>query len=126
MNREEFVGYLESRGEWLAIPLHREGRLRGLPCEFHQAVAVACFLRALRQPAPTGDALRAWYGEAASASPETARWVCRVVGCLRNPDLQSLDMNDLLTFWPLLDEWAGMAHAIANDRVRKNASCQPV
>lgn len=119
MNREEFTGYLESRADALEIPLHREGELLCLPREFHQAVALACFLDALGQPAPTGKALRTWYGEAASASPETARWVLRVVGSLENEDLKKLHVNELMAFSTQFDVWGGFAHVLANGRARK-------
>ncbi len=119
MNREEFVGYLRPRAEELQIPLHSEGKLLGLPREFHQALALACLLDALRRPAPTDKDLRTWYGEAASASPETARWVYRVVGSLRNPDLEKLEVYELVTFWNRLEPWVGLANALANDRGRK-------
>lgn len=119
MNREEFVRYLRSRAEELRIPLHGEGDLWGLPREFHQALAFACLLDALRRPGPTPQDLRAWYGEAALASPETARWVYRVVGCLRNPDLEKLDAYELVAFWNRLEPWVGLADGLANDRRRK-------
>jgi len=119
MNRGEFVGYLESRAQGLQIPLHSEGELQGLPLEFHQALAVAHLLDALRRPAPSGRALRAWYGQAALASPDTARWVYRVVGSLENPDLEQLDVYELVSFWNRLEPWVGVANALANDRRRK-------
>jgi hypothetical protein len=119
MSREEFVGYLESRAEGLKIPLHRDGELRGLPREFHQALAVAYLLDALGQPAPSGEDLRSWYGQAVSASPEAARWAYRVVGSLRNQDLQELDVYELVAFSNRFDTWGGFANAFANDRKPK-------
>lgn len=119
MNREEFVGYLESRAEALKIALHCHGELRGLPRKFHQALAVAHLLDALEQPAPSGEDLRAWYGLAVSASPEAARWAYRVVGSLRNQDLQALDTYELVAFSNRFDTWGGFANAFASDRKRK-------
>lgn len=119
MNREEFVGYLQSRAEELQIPLHGEGELQGLPREFHQALAFACLLDALRRPAPTGRDLRAWYGETALASPEAARWIYRVTGWLRNPDLEKLEVYELVAFCNRLEPWVGLADGLANDRRRK-------
>lgn len=126
MKREEFVGYVASRAGQIGIPVHQEGELKGLPREFHHSIAIAYLLDALGQDAPSGEELRAWYGAAASASPMTARWVIRVVGSLRNPDLEKLDIDELLAFWPLFEGWAGMAHGLANDRCRKPEPCQPV
>lgn len=117
MNREEFTGYLESRA--LEIPLHREGELLRLPREFHHAVAVTYLLDALGQPAPTAKALRTWYGQAASASPETARWVLRVVGSLENEDLKKLHVNELMAFSTQFDVWGGFAHVLANRKAPK-------
>lgn len=125
MNREEFIGYLESRAEELEIPLHREGELLGLPREFHHALAVAHLLDALGKPAPSGDALRTWYGRAALASPETARWAYGVVGSLRNQDLDRLDVDELLKLWLRFESWAGVAHGLANDLIRKSEFVNP-
>jgi hypothetical protein len=119
MNREEFVGYLESTAGELQIPVHGDGDLLGLPREFHQALALACLLDALRRPAPSTEALRSWYGEAAFASPEPARWVYRVVGSLRNRDLEKLDVFELVAFWNRFDPWVGLANGLANDRRQK-------
>ena len=126
MNREEFAGYVASMAGELGISVHPEGELQGLPREFLHSVAIAHLLDALGQAAPSAEELRAWYGPAASASPKTARWVTRVVGSLRNPDLEKLNLDELLTFWPLFEGWAGMAHGLANDRCRKPDPCQPV
>ena len=119
MNREEFIGYLESRAEGLQIPLHRKGELLGLPRKFHQALAVASLLDALGQACPPVTTLRTWYGRAALASPETARWVYRVVGSLRNPDLEKLDVDELRAFSERFESWDGFANGLANDRKRK-------
>ncbi|MGH8200523.1 MAG: hypothetical protein ACREVO_09210 [Steroidobacteraceae bacterium] len=125
MNREEFAGYVQSRAEELGIPLHKEGELAGLPREFHQAVAVACLIDALGQPAPSGDALRGWYGLAGAESTEMARWAYRVVRNLRNSDLGKLDVDALLEFWILFDGFGGLAHALANDLRRKSGVVNP-
>ena len=125
MNREAFVGYLQSRSAELQIPLHGEGELRGLPREFHQALALAHLLDALRRPGPSGEALRSWYGDQALASPETARWVYRVVGSLRNPDLEKLDVYELVTFCNRFEPWVGLANGLVNDRNRKKSIVNP-
>lgn len=121
MNREEFVGYVESRAEELRIPLHGEGELRGLPCEFQHAMALVCLLDAMRQPAPSSEALRSWYGGAALASPETARWVYRVIGSLRNADLEKLDVHELMAFCSRVEPWCAFASGLINDRSRNRA-----
>lgn len=119
MSREEFIGYLASRAEALKIPLHRGGELRGLPREFHQALAMAQLLDALGQPAPSSELLRNWYGKAAWASAEAARWVYRVVGSLRDPDLKSLDLGELISFWVRFETWGAAANCLARDARRK-------
>lgn len=119
MNREEFIGYLASGAEGLAIQLHGRGRLRGLPREFHQALAVAHLLDALGRPAPSSEALRAWYGGEALASPDAARWVYRVVASLRDPDLKKLHPNELNSFALRLVTWGSTASAVAEDMARK-------
>lgn len=124
MNREEFIGYVKSRAEELGIPLHQEGELLGLPRECHQALAVAHLLDALGQAAPSGDALRTWYGEGLG-SPETARWVYSVVGSLRNQDLEKLDLDELLKFWLRFQSWSGFANGLANDMTRKSDLVNP-
>lgn len=115
MNREEFIGYLAPRAEDLRIPLHRAGKLLGLPRKFHQALAVAHLLDALGQPAPSNQALRTWYGEEALASPEAARWIYRVAGALRDPDLGRLPPNELLSFRLRFAQWGSLARAVAAD-----------
>jgi hypothetical protein len=124
MTRDEFVGYLAARAEALRIPLHRAGELAGLPREFHQALAVARLLDALGQPAPSGELLRTWYGRAAWASADAARWVYGVVGSLRDPDLEQLDLGELLSFWVRFDTWGAAAHALARD-VRRQLRAAP-
>lgn len=119
MGREEFIGYLASRAEALEIRLHRGGELRGLPREFHQALAVAQLLDALGQPAPSSELLRTWYGKAAWASGEAARWIYRVVGSLRDPDLKSLDLGELMSFWVRFDTWGAAANSLARDARRR-------
>lgn len=118
MGRDEFIEYLASQAEVLDIPLHRLGDLAGLPREFHHALAVAQMLDAFGRRAPSGEVLRTWYGEAASGNPETARWIYRVVGALRNPDLEKLDPSDLTAFWVRFDTWAAAAHVLARGRRR--------
>jgi hypothetical protein len=113
MNRDEFVGYLASRTDALAIRLHRDGELMGLPCEFHHALAVAQMLDALGHPAPSSEVLRKWYGNAAWANVEAARWVYRVVGALRDPDLGKLDLGELMSFWVRFDNWGAVARGLA-------------
>jgi hypothetical protein len=125
MNREEFVGYVQSRAQELRIPLHQEGELRGLPCELHQALAVAHLLSALGQAAPSGEALRGWYGQAAEEGRKTARWIYQVVRDLRNSDLEQLDMDELVKLWILFDGFGGLAHALANDLRRKSGVVNP-
>jgi hypothetical protein len=115
MSREEFVGFLASGAGAFKIPLHRAGDLIGLPREFHQALAVARLLDALGQPAPTNDLLRSWYGKAAWASAEAARWVYQAVGALRDPDIEQLDLGELLSFWVRFDTWGAAAHSLARD-----------
>lgn len=124
MNREEFVGYVQSRAAELGIPLHQERELTGLPREFHQALALACLIDARGQAAPSGEALRGWYGQAAE-STEAARWAYRVVRNLRNSDLGKLDVDELLQFWILFDSFAGLAHGLANDLRRKSGVVNP-
>lgn len=119
MNREEFIGYLASSAEGLEIPLHRRGKLRGLPREFHQALAIAHLLDALGRPAPSGEVLRNWYGKEALASPEAARWIYRVVASLRDPDLKKLHQNELNPFGLRLVTWGSAANAVAEDMARK-------
>jgi hypothetical protein len=119
MTREDFVGYLASRAEALKIPLHRAGELVGLPREFHQALAMARLLDALGQPAPSGELLRAWYGRAAWASGAVARWVYEVVGSLRDPDLEQLELGELMSFWVRFDTLGAAAHSLARDVRRK-------
>jgi hypothetical protein len=119
MNREQFIGYLATRAETLEIPLHRGGELRGLPREFHQALAMAQLLDALGQPAPSSELLRTWYGKAAWASAEAARWIYRVVGSLRDPDLKNLDLGELMSFWVRFETWGTAANALARDARRK-------
>lgn len=113
MNRDRFIGYLASRSEALDIPLHRGGELKGLPREFHQALAVAQLLVALGHPAPSGELLRAWYGKSAWANAEAARWVYRVAGTLSGPDLEELDVAELLSFWVRFDNWGAAAKLLA-------------
>ena len=122
MNREEFVSYLESRAGELEIPLHSEGDLRGLPRELHQALAVAHLLGALGRPAPSGDDVRTWYGRMALANPEVARWAYRVVGSLRNQDLDKLEVDELLKFWLRFESWGGLAKGLAGDLSRQPLS----
>lgn len=119
MGRDEFIGYLASRAEALDIPLHASGELAGLPREFHHALAIAQMLDALGRRAPSGALLRAWYGEAAFADGETARWVYRSVGLLRNPDLERLDPSELTAFWVRFDTWGAAAHVLVRSRRRK-------
>lgn len=119
MNREEFIGCLAARADDLEIPLHRRGRLRGLPREFHQALAVAHLLDALGRPAPSSEVLRTWYGKEALASPDAARWIYRVVASLRNPDLEKLHPNELNSFGLRFVTWGSMASAVAEDMARK-------
>jgi hypothetical protein len=119
MNREEFVEYLASRAQGLKIPLHRSGKLLGLPREFHQALAIAYLLDALGQPAPSGEALRTWYGKDALASPQAAKWVYRVVGALRDPDLEKLNTKELISFGLCLATWGAAASGVAGDAARK-------
>jgi hypothetical protein len=119
MTREEFIGYLASRAEGLGIPVHGGGELLGLPRKFHQALAMAHLLDALGQPAPSNRALRTWYGDDALASPEAARWIYRVAGALRDPDLGRLPPNELLSFRLRFAQWGSMARAVAADATRK-------
>lgn len=119
MNREEFVGYLASRATELKIPLHGTGQLCGLPTQFHHSLAVAHLLDALGQPSPSGELLRAWYGEAALGSGEAARWVYRVVGSLRNPDVEKLNSDELMMFWVRFDTWGATANSLARDDTRR-------
>lgn len=125
MNREEFIAYIESRAEQLQIPVHQEGELLGLPREFYQALAVAHLLEALGQPAPSGDDVRKWYGKAALESPEAARWAYRVVGSLRNQDLDKLDVDELLKFWLRFESWGALARGLANDLRRSSNFVNP-
>jgi hypothetical protein len=125
MNREEFVGYVESRAEELRIQVHGEGELRGLPCEFQHALALVWLLDALRRPAPSSEALRSWYGHAALASPEAARWVYRVVGSLHNADLERLDAYELMAFCSRIEPWCAFASGLINDRSRNRALINP-
>lgn len=125
MNREEFIGYVESRAKVLKIPLNRRGELARLPRKFHHALALAYLLDALGQAAPSGEALRNWYGQAAAASPETARWVYRVVGSLRDPDLEKLNTKELIAFSERFGPWGGLAKGFANDRARKSLPVNP-
>ncbi len=125
MNREEFIAYIESRGEELEIPVHREGELLGLPREFYQALAVAHLLDALGQRAPSGDDVRKWYGKAALASPEAARWAYRVVGSVRNQDLNGLSVDELLKFWLRFESWGALAQGLANDLRRSSNFANP-
>ena len=85
----------------------------GLPCEFHQALAVAQMLDALGCQAPSSEVLRAWYGNAAWASVEAARWVYRVVGALRDPDLGKLELGELMSFWVRFENWGTAAKCLA-------------
>ena len=124
VNREQFVGYLASRAEALKIPLCRTGDLMGLPREFHQALAVARLLDALGQPAPSGELLRAWYGKTARASGAVARWVYEVVGSLRDPDLEQLELGELMSFWVRFDTLGAAAHSLARD-VRRHLRAAP-
>lgn len=121
MNREEFVEYLASRAQGLKIPLHRSGKLLGLPREFHQALAMAYLLDALGRPAPSGEVLRTWYGKDALASPQAAKWVYRVVGALRDPDLEKLSTNELISFGLRLATWGAAASGLAGDATRKSS-----
>ena len=119
MNRDEFVGYLGSRADALGIRLHRDGELMGLPCEFHQALAVAQMLDALGCPAPSSQLLRKWYGKAAWGNVEAARWVYRVVGTLMEPDLGKLDLGELMSFWVRFDNWGAVARGLAAEARNK-------
>lgn len=119
MNREEFIAYLASRADNLKMPLHRGGKLLGLPRELHQALAVAYLLDALGQPAPSSEALRTWYGKDALASAETAKWIYRVVGGLRDPDLERLTVSELISFGLRLATWGAAASGLAGDATRK-------
>jgi hypothetical protein len=125
MNREEFIAYIESRAGEAEIPIHREGELVGLPLEFHQALAVAHLLDALGKPAPSGEDVRKWYGEAALASPEAARWAYRVVGSLRNEDLGKLDVDELLKLGLRFESWGALARGLANDLRRDSDLVNP-
>jgi hypothetical protein len=125
MNREEFAGYVASGARELRIPLHQEGELLGLPCEFHQALAVAHLLDALGKAAPSGEAVRSWYGQAAVDGTKTARWVYQVVRDLRNSDLEKLGIDELVEFWILFDSLGGLAYALANDIRRKSGIVNP-
>lgn len=125
MNREEFAGYVQSRAQEIGIPVHQEGQLLGLPCEFRQALAVAHLLDALGQDRPSGEALRSWYGQAALEGTETARWVYRVARDLRNSDLEKLDVDELVSFWLLFDSFGGLAHGLASDLRRKSGLVNP-
>ena len=118
MNRQEFISYLESRADKIGIPLHLEGELRGLPQEFHHAVAMAHLMDTLGQPAPSGEELRAWYGRAVLASPEAARWAYQAVGYLRNEDLDRFAPDELLKFGLRFQGWAGLAQGLVNDHGR--------
>lgn len=120
MSREEFIEYLASRAEGLKISLYRGGRLLGLPREFHQALAMAYLLDALGGPAPSSELLRTWYGKNALASPEAAKWIYRVVGALRDPDLERLGINEVISFGLRLATWGAAASALAGDATRKS------
>ena len=76
-------------------------------------------LDALGRPAPSSEALRKWYGTAAWANGEAARWVYRVVGALRHPDLAKLDLGELMSFWVRFDNW-GDAAKMAAAAVQQN------
>jgi hypothetical protein len=115
MNRDEFIRYVASNAGALGIRLHRAGELAGLPCEFHQALAIAKLLEALGRSAPSSGVLRGWYGNAAWANPEAARWVYRVVEALRDPDLERLDLGELMSFWVRFDAWGCAAKWAAHD-----------
>ena len=115
MSRDEFIRYLASNAGALDVRLHRAGELAGLPCEFHQALAVAKLLEALGRPAPSSAALRGWYGHTAWANAEAARWVYGVVEALRDPDLEQLDLGELMSFWARFDAWSCAAKWAARD-----------
>lgn len=119
MNRDEFIRYLASRAQALDIRLYRSGELAGLPCEFHEALALAQMLDALGRPAPSSETLRKWYGKAVSGSAETARWIYRVVGALRDPDLENLDLGELMSFWVRFDNWGAAANMVAKKARQK-------
>jgi len=119
MSREEFIKYLAARAQTLEIRLHRSGELAGLPFEFHQALALTHLLDALGLSAPSSETLRKWYGKAAWASAETARWIYRVVGALRDPDLDRLELGELMSFWVRFDNWGAAANLLARDARRK-------
>jgi hypothetical protein len=130
MSRGEFIEYLASRAEGLKIPLHRAGRLLGLPREFHQALAMTRLLDALGQRAPSSEVLRTWYGKEALASGNAAKWIYRVVGALRDPDLQKLSKSELISFGLRLATWGAAASALAGGatrlrRARRTVPLQP-
>jgi hypothetical protein len=70
-------------------------------------------LDALGRPAPSSEVLRKWYGNAAWANVEAARWVYRVVGALREPDLGKLDLGELMSFWVRFENWGAVAKGLA-------------
>ncbi|HVS76452.1 MAG TPA: hypothetical protein VHE11_05920 [Steroidobacteraceae bacterium] len=115
MTRDEFVRYLAPRADAINIRLHRSGALAGLPWKFHQALAVAQLLDALGQRAPSSEDLRAWYGAATGSTEETARWIYRVVGSLRDWDLEKLDLGELMSFWVRFDTWGEAAYLLARE-----------
>jgi hypothetical protein len=115
MTRDEFVGYLAPRAESINLRLHRAGALVGLPCKFHQALALAQLLDALGQHAPSSEDLRRWYGVGEESTEETARWIYRVVGSLRDWDLEKLELGELMSFWVRFDTWGEAAYLLARD-----------
>jgi hypothetical protein len=119
MNRDEFIRYLASRADALDIRLYRGGELVGLPCEFHEALALTQMLVALGRPGPSSEALRNWYGKAASASAEAARWIYHVVGALRDADLERLDLGEVMSFWVRFDNWGAAANMVARKARQK-------
>lgn len=125
MNQAKFIGWLESRAKEVGIPLHREGKLLGLPREFHHALAMSHLLDALGQPGPSGDDLRDWYGGPTLASPEAARWAYRMVGSLRNQDLDKLEADELLKFWLRFESWGALAQGLATDLTRRSNFVDP-
>ncbi|HEX5458881.1 MAG TPA: hypothetical protein VFX20_02835 [Steroidobacteraceae bacterium] len=119
MTREQFIGNLASVSGGLEIPVHRKGKLLGLPRKFHQALALAYLLDALGQPAPSSRTLRAWYGDETLGSPEAAKWIYAVTGALQDADLETLHPKELNAFGIRLVTLGSMAHAVAADAKRK-------
>jgi hypothetical protein len=114
MTRAEFVDYLRRWGQALDVRLQAVGALAGLPFALDEALRVVDAMRALGQPAPGTDEVRAWYRNGTvelSTQIPAAIQAYASLNDLCEADLVSLDEGQLLLFAVRCANWAALARS---------------